>query len=190
MINQARSTASCGCSQSTSEAMGNVLASSKHNISDTRSVTTRCKGGPTLVTFPRTVTPYRDSVDATHDRVTYQKSVTWWRYRLVRCAVSGRRIKGMMRLQPEQAWTCDVTHHCRLLLCPSFHSRCYCLWRVVPICSVVWFVERFGNCKMDWTQGSVVEFIKTQRQCQPFLNRNGFPDSGSFFEISFSNQIN
>ena len=34
------------------------------------------KGGYTLVTLPRTVTPYRDSVDGTRDRVTYQKLVT------------------------------------------------------------------------------------------------------------------
>jgi hypothetical protein len=38
------------------------------------------------------------------------------------------------------------------------------------------FVERFGNCEMEWTEGSVVEFIEKQRQCQPFLNRNGFPE--------------
>ena len=35
------------------------------------------KGGYTLVTLPRIVTPYRDSVDGTRDRVTYQKLVTW-----------------------------------------------------------------------------------------------------------------
>jgi len=35
-----------------------------------------CKGGYTLVTLPRIVTPYRDSVDGTRDRVTYQKLVT------------------------------------------------------------------------------------------------------------------
>jgi len=34
------------------------------------------KGGYTLVTLPRTVTPYCDSVDGTRDRVTYQKLVT------------------------------------------------------------------------------------------------------------------
>jgi hypothetical protein len=34
------------------------------------------KGGYTLVTLPRTVTPYRDSVDGTRDHVTYQKLVT------------------------------------------------------------------------------------------------------------------
>jgi hypothetical protein len=38
----------------------------------------RCnyKGGYTLVTLPRIVTPYRDSVNGTRDRVTYQKLVT------------------------------------------------------------------------------------------------------------------
>jgi len=30
------------------------------------------KGGYTLVTLPRIVTPHRDSVDGTRDRVTYQ----------------------------------------------------------------------------------------------------------------------
>jgi len=34
------------------------------------------KSGYTLVTLPRIVTPYRDSVDGTRDRVTYQKLVT------------------------------------------------------------------------------------------------------------------
>ena len=34
------------------------------------------KGGYTLVTLPRIVTPYRDSVDGTRGRVTYQKLVT------------------------------------------------------------------------------------------------------------------
>ena len=34
------------------------------------------KGGYTLVTLPRNVTPYRVSVDGTRDRVTYQKLVT------------------------------------------------------------------------------------------------------------------
>ena len=34
------------------------------------------KGGYTLVTLPRIVTPYRDSVDGTRTRLTYQKLVT------------------------------------------------------------------------------------------------------------------
>ena len=34
------------------------------------------KAGSTLVTLPRNVTPYRDSVEGTRDRVTYQKLVT------------------------------------------------------------------------------------------------------------------
>ena len=46
------------------------------------------KGGYTLVTLPRIVTPYRDSVDGTRDRVTYQKLVTRQRYGLVCCAVA------------------------------------------------------------------------------------------------------
>ena len=36
----------------------------------------RVEGGYTLVTLPRTVTPYRDGVDGTRDRVTYQMLVT------------------------------------------------------------------------------------------------------------------
>jgi len=34
-----------------------------------------CKGEYTLVTLPRSIILYRDSVDGTCDRVTYQKSV-------------------------------------------------------------------------------------------------------------------
>ena len=34
------------------------------------------RGEYTLVTLPRIVTPYRDSVDETRARVTYQKLVT------------------------------------------------------------------------------------------------------------------
>jgi len=34
------------------------------------------KGGYTLVMPPRILTPYRDSVEGTCDRVTYQKLVT------------------------------------------------------------------------------------------------------------------
>jgi hypothetical protein len=45
------------------------------------------KGGYTLVTLPRIVTPYRNSVDETCARVTYQKLVRRYRYGLVRCAV-------------------------------------------------------------------------------------------------------
>jgi len=37
---------------------------------------TAYKGGYTLVTLPRIVTPYRDLVDETRARVTYQKLVT------------------------------------------------------------------------------------------------------------------
>jgi hypothetical protein len=35
-----------------------------------------CKGEYTLVLLTRIVTPYRDSVDGSRDRVTYQKLVT------------------------------------------------------------------------------------------------------------------
>ena len=50
-------------------------------------ITNTIKGGYTLVMLPRIVTPYRDSVDGTRDRVTYQKLVTRQRYGLVRCSV-------------------------------------------------------------------------------------------------------
>jgi hypothetical protein len=36
----------------------------------------RGNGGYTLITLPRTETPYRDNVDGTRDHVTYQKFVT------------------------------------------------------------------------------------------------------------------
>jgi hypothetical protein len=49
--------------------------------------TNTIKSGYTLVTLQLIVTPYRDSVDGTRDRVTYQKLVTRQRYWLVRCAV-------------------------------------------------------------------------------------------------------
>jgi hypothetical protein len=39
----------------------------------TCNVTLFPKGGYTLVTLPRIVTPYYDSADGTRDRVTYQK---------------------------------------------------------------------------------------------------------------------
>jgi len=48
-----------------------------------------------VVTLPRIVTPYRDSVDGTLDRVTYQKLVT-----LVRCAVG---------IWPSHQWDDTVT---------------------------------------------------------------------------------
>jgi len=45
------------------------------------------KGRYTLVTLPRNVTPYRDSMDGTCDHVMFQKLVTRLRYGLVWCAV-------------------------------------------------------------------------------------------------------
>jgi len=51
----------------------NCIASRK--VMTLQEVTTS-KGGYTLVTLPRIVTPYRDSVDGTRDLVTYQKLVT------------------------------------------------------------------------------------------------------------------
>ena len=69
----------------------------------------------------RNITPYRDSVDGTCDHVTYQKWLCGYVTGLFGVlSVFGRRIKGMIRLRPEQVWTCNVTRHHRPLLCPSF----------------------------------------------------------------------
>jgi len=43
---------------------------------ESRATQPAVKGGYTLVTLPRIVTPYHESVDGTRDRVTYQKLVT------------------------------------------------------------------------------------------------------------------
>ena len=43
---------------------------------DIEATYTNSKDAYTLVTLPRIVTPYRDSVDGTRGRVTYQKLVT------------------------------------------------------------------------------------------------------------------
>ena len=61
-----------------------LVAKTEHKIRATGSGN---KDRYTLVTLPRNVTPYRDSVDGTCDHVTYQKLVTRLRYGLVRCAV-------------------------------------------------------------------------------------------------------
>ena len=45
-------------------------------------------------------------------------------------------------------------------LLPFFSFMMLLSGRVVRICSVVWLLERFGNCEMEWTQESVIEFIK------------------------------
>jgi hypothetical protein len=36
--------------------------------------------------------------------------------------------------------------------------------RVVRVCSVVWFLERFGNCEIEWNEGSVIEFIEIYKR--------------------------
>jgi hypothetical protein len=63
----------------------------------------KAKGGYTLVTLPRIVTPYRNSVDGTRDCVTYQ---IWLRGNVTGLfgvlSVFGRHFKGMTRLRPEQ----------------------------------------------------------------------------------------
>jgi hypothetical protein len=84
------------------------------------------KGGQTLVTLVYTVTPYRVSVDRTRGHVTYHKFL-YGNVTGMLCALSvfGRRIKGMIRLRPEQVWTCNLTSHHRPLLSPSLHSWCF-----------------------------------------------------------------
>jgi hypothetical protein len=58
----------------------------------------KSNGESTLVTLLRIVAPYRDSVDGTRDRVTYQN---WLRGNVTGffgvLSVFGRRIKGMIR---------------------------------------------------------------------------------------------
>jgi len=47
---------------------------------------------------------------------------------------------------------------------PLFPSL-MCLSRsVVGLCSAVGFPERFGNCEMEWTQESVIEFVKLYKR--------------------------
>jgi hypothetical protein len=52
-----------------------VQDTSTHSADRTQ-IFSNVKVGYTLLTLPRTVTPYRDSVDGTRDDVTYQKLVT------------------------------------------------------------------------------------------------------------------
>ena len=90
----------------------NLHGDINHVITTPSSKCTQSKGGYTLVTSQRIVTPYRDSVEGTRDRVTYQKLVTRNVTGLFGVlSVFGRRIKGMIRLRPEQVWTCTVTLH-------------------------------------------------------------------------------
>jgi hypothetical protein len=58
---------SCSCTRAQKLLNSNLQGSS---------IPPTLNGGSTLVTLPRIVTPYRDSVDGTRARVTYQKLVT------------------------------------------------------------------------------------------------------------------
>jgi len=69
------------------------------------------KGGYTLVTLTRIVTPYRDSVDGTRDRVTYQSLLHGNVTGLGVLSIFGHRMKGLIRLRSEQVWTCNLTLH-------------------------------------------------------------------------------
>jgi len=64
--------------------------------------------------------------------VTAQRIQSWLRGNVTglfgMLSVLGRRIKGMIRLRPEQVWTCNVTRHHRTsllfffnLLAPEFY---------------------------------------------------------------------
>jgi hypothetical protein len=82
------------------------------------------QGWYTLATLPRTVTQYRDSVDGTRGRAT---SKSWSRDNVTDlfCVLSvfGLRVKGMIRLRPEQFWKCNVTRH-HLPLFSLFSLKC------------------------------------------------------------------
>jgi hypothetical protein len=82
-----------------------------------------CKGGYTLLTFPHTITPYRDIVDGTRDHVTYQKLIHGNVHGVFGVlSVFGLRIEGMIWLGPEQVGMCNMTCHHRPLFSPSFRS--------------------------------------------------------------------
>jgi hypothetical protein len=141
------------------------------------------------------VTTYRNTVSWQCGRDswprTYKKLVTRQRHGLVRCAVG--IWTSHQRVDKVKAWTgLDVQRDTSQPSTPlPFFSFLMLLsWSVVRICGVVRFLERFGNCEMEWTEESVIEFIKTQRQCESFLNRNGFPELCVLFRDFFSNQIN
>jgi hypothetical protein len=56
-------------------------------------------------------------VDGTRDHVMYESCLRGNVMGLFSMlSVFGRRIKGMIRLLPEQVWTCDVMHHHRPLI--------------------------------------------------------------------------
>ena len=44
---------------------------------------------------------------------------------------------------------------------PFFSFLMLLSWRLVRICSVVWFLEHFCNCDMEWSEVSVIELIET-----------------------------
>ena len=41
---------------------------------------------------------------------------------------------------------------------------------MVRVCSAVWFLERFGNCEMEWTQESVIELIELYKRREIIWN--------------------
>jgi hypothetical protein len=77
---------------------------------------TPVKGGYTIVTLPRIVTPYLDSVDGTRVHVG---NVTGMFGAL---SVFGHLVKWMIQSRPKRVWTCNVTRHHFPLLSPSLHS--------------------------------------------------------------------
>jgi hypothetical protein len=86
------------------------------------------EGGYTLVTLPRIVTPYRDSVVGTRDR---KRIKGWLRGHVTGffgvLSVFGRPIKGLIRLWSEQVWTCNVTLHVHI--CSGRNRIIPLMWR-------------------------------------------------------------
>jgi len=48
-------------------------------------------------------------------------------------------------------------------------------WKVVRISSAVRFLERFGNCEMEWTKESVIELFELYK-----INNMGLRASNEF----------
>jgi len=126
----------------------------------------RSKAGSTLVTLPRNVTPYRDSVDGTReDSVTCQKLVTWSRYGIVLWAVGiwalhqrDDQVTAAASVEAQR----DKSPPSAPLPCFSFMMLLSC--RVVWVCSAVRLLERFGNCEMVWTGESAIELIELYKR--------------------------
>ena len=100
-------------------------------------------------------------------------------------SVFGCRIKGMIRLRPEQVWTCNVTRHHRPLLCPSFHSWCFCLEERCESVVSCGYLSVLVIVKWSGLRKSFIEF--KERSVSPNLSwtEMAFLNAVSFFEISY-----